>query len=451
MSIDFRDAFCHFANDRREWKHCITPDEKDAQALMWVAMTFGYKGAPLIMARLSSAVGRLIQSLLRPFEGKCQIYMDDLLIILRGPKFHRDLLISMILHVLEIFGVQVAHEKGERGTRVSWIGTTLEIKDLKTLVIGIQEKMIQELQNTMAEWPSKGMLPVKELRKVTGKLSWVAGILPRLKWIVNIFYGTLAAVEREEREGTEASRAGNRGDTRPKVGLVAFKRISMAVEWVMKLLSNFEAKLILERPLTEQPIQLGIVTDASPLGLGGMLIRLQADSERFEILEAFEIRFLKEDAALLNVEHGAPSSQAVVETLAILRAVIKWATAIKGKPILVRSDSTAALGVTAKLGGNVATLNFLAAELALRLEMLDIEKVIVQHLRGRDNKETDWLSRVHDRGEMPDSLRNAKLMRLGPIFRDPNFFRLRPPGAKGGGSMWSQTQFKGPSVAVKLG
>ena len=62
VSIDFRDAFCDFANDRREWKHCITPDEKDAQALMWVAMTFGYKGAPLIMARLSSAVGRLIQS-----------------------------------------------------------------------------------------------------------------------------------------------------------------------------------------------------------------------------------------------------------------------------------------------------------------------------------------------------------------------------------------------------
>ena len=313
VSIDFRDAFCHFANDRREWKQCITPDEKDAQALMWVAMTFGYKGAPLIMARLSSAVGRLIQSLLRPFEGKCQIYMDDLLIILRGPKFHRGLLISMILHVLEIFGVQVAHEKGERGTRVSWIGAALEIKELKTLVIGIQEKMIQELQSTMAEWPNKGMLPVKELRKVTGKLSWVAGILPRLKWIVNIFYGTLTAVEREEKEGTEASRAGNRGDTRPKLGLVAFKRISMAVERVIKLLSNFEAKLILERPLKEQPVQLGIVTDASPLGLGGMLIRLQADSEKFEILEAFEIRFLKEDAALLNVEHGAPSSQAVVD------------------------------------------------------------------------------------------------------------------------------------------
>ena len=120
---------------------------------------------------------------------------------------------------------------------------------------------------------------------------------------------------RKGRKGGNGGIQSRQQRTRPKLGLVAFKRIGMAVEWVMKLLSNFEAKLILERPLKEQPVQLGIVTDASPLGLGGMLIRLQENSEKFEILEAFEIRFLKEDAALLNVEHGAPSSQAVVETL----------------------------------------------------------------------------------------------------------------------------------------
>lgn len=38
-----------------------------------------------------------------------------------------------------------------------------------------------------------------------GKLSWLAGILPRTRWAVSIFYCTLADAEREAVEGVGRS------------------------------------------------------------------------------------------------------------------------------------------------------------------------------------------------------------------------------------------------------
>ena len=63
----------------------------------------------------------------------------------------------------------------------------------------------------------------------------------------------------------------------------------------------------------KKEIQYDLVTDASPKGLGGMLIRISLQGNSFEIIEAFEAQFTEEDAKLLNVSYGEASSQAVVE------------------------------------------------------------------------------------------------------------------------------------------
>ena len=54
--VDLADAFCHFAVASEELCHCVTPDEASEGCLLWVAMLFGYKAAPLIMARLQDSV-----------------------------------------------------------------------------------------------------------------------------------------------------------------------------------------------------------------------------------------------------------------------------------------------------------------------------------------------------------------------------------------------------------
>ena len=58
-----------------------------------------------------------------------------------------------------------------------------------------------------------------------GKLEWVAGIIPRLRWTVSSMYAVLTNVLHQEDK--EVERAKQRtGDKRPKLGLVATKRLA---------------------------------------------------------------------------------------------------------------------------------------------------------------------------------------------------------------------------------
>ena len=84
--LDLKDAFCHFGVHPDELKHCVSPGLECGTALVWVAMLFGFKGAPLVMGRLSAAIGRLLQSLFHPASGQVQVYIDDVALMLRGPK-----------------------------------------------------------------------------------------------------------------------------------------------------------------------------------------------------------------------------------------------------------------------------------------------------------------------------------------------------------------------------
>ena len=237
-------------------------------------------------------------------------------------------------------------------------------------------------------------------------------------------YSVLASVQKDELEGLEEKRAAQRSDPRPKKGLVPYKRLRNAVEWMNKLLQRKDLLLYRHEPYVEPKILYGIVTDASPKGLGGMLIRLRLEGESFEIVEAFEAPFSEQDAQLLKVPYGEAASQGVVETLAVLRAIHKWAPVLTGRALLIRSDSTVALGVASKGGSPTATLNYLAAELSLTLEFFRIRRVVVQHLRGSDNMETDWLSRMHDRGEKPRSLDKVKIFKLTPCYTCSGLFAL---------------------------
>ena len=56
-----------------------------------------------------------------------------------------------------------------------------------------------------------------------------------------------------------------------------------------------------------------------------------------------------------------------------------------------------ALGMMKKLSSPHKSLNFIAAEIALRLEKYRVQRVVLRHLRGSLNIEADWLSRILER------------------------------------------------------
>ena len=422
VMLDLQDAFCHFGVRREELKHCISPGIENGTAILWVAMLFGFKGAPLIMGRLSAAIGRLVQSLFHPAAGQSQVYIDDIALMIRGTAEQRNLQLSKVLYVLAAFGVQIAMHKGERGKRVTWIGTTFELHSHE-VILGTPRKMVLEMQETLAAWTGKGMISTKELRSFVGKLAWVAGIIPRLRWTVTAMYAVLTKALKEE--ATEETRAQKRAlDQRSKVGLVAVKRLGTALPWLKAAFDKPEDLLIRYEALEEKEPTWGIVTDASPRGIGGILIHKV--QEEWHIVEAFEAPMQAHQAAALEIQYMEASGQAVMEGLAVLRALQIWSTRLQQMAVVIRSDSTVALAMTKKLASPTKTLNYIAAEISLLLEKTRIERLVPQHIPGTLNKEADWLSRLGDRGEMPAALVNTKLKRT--VAFSERCMVMAPPG-----------------------
>jgi len=73
--------------------------------VVFTAMLFGFKAAPLIMGRLSSCLARMWQSLLRHRDGALQLYVDDAIILLNGTRAHRDEKLALLLYTAAAMGI----------------------------------------------------------------------------------------------------------------------------------------------------------------------------------------------------------------------------------------------------------------------------------------------------------------------------------------------------------
>ena len=117
------------------------------------------------MGRLSAALARLWQSMITK-DGELQLYMDDPLFALIGPKARRRGALAMLLHTAAAMGIQLAFHKRERGLRICCIGVQLEISTRKALLLlTVPEKVVAELLAKMKEWTGKGMIAFRDLTR----------------------------------------------------------------------------------------------------------------------------------------------------------------------------------------------------------------------------------------------------------------------------------------------
>ena len=66
---DLSDAYCHFGVASRELGQCLAPHPDGQNVILFKAMLFGFKAAPLIMGRLLAAMTRMWQALLVDHQG----------------------------------------------------------------------------------------------------------------------------------------------------------------------------------------------------------------------------------------------------------------------------------------------------------------------------------------------------------------------------------------------
>lgn len=81
----------------------------------------------------------------------------------------------MILYMSAALGFKVSLKKGRRSTQVEWIGVRFSLVQ-DNLILGIPEKFTKEVVAMLRGWEGCGMAPVKELRQLAGKISWMSGV-----------------------------------------------------------------------------------------------------------------------------------------------------------------------------------------------------------------------------------------------------------------------------------
>ena len=425
VSADLSDAYCHLAVHENELGNCVAPSTRPGKYLVFTAMLFGFKGAPLVMGRFAATLARLLQSLIPADEMQSQLYMDDPLWMLQGPRWRRRENLALILYMCGALGVKLQFRKGFRGTDAVWIGVRMELKLAEDVVIlSIPPKMMNEVKAVLESWHNKGMVPLREVRAVTGKLSWICGIIVRARWCVNILYAVIAQTLKDVE--AESERAARRDDTRPKPYMVAVHRVELPRQWFIAMFEKPDKFALRREGLREVPAQFALITDASPRGIGAILADIDRRNRSIIPLEALEIPFTQEYAKWMGIPWDDPAGQGPLEAWAILMAVKKWKHRIKGQSLLIRADSVVALATVTKVAAPSSVLNWIGAELALKAEELNLGKFITQHIPGAWNVEADWLSRPHQRGPMPKRLEGVPLRQFPK--EQIMTSALKPPG-----------------------
>ena len=425
--IDVADAFTILPVAREEHRHSVAPGLDGTGLLVFKALLFGYKTAPLLYSRFGSMLARLLQSIVNSDLAAHQVYLDDSLWFLTGTLDERNKSLSLILYTLLALKVRIALKKGERSAHVQWVGVRFSLPDSETLVLNLPEKFLQDLRDLLQGWESKGMMPTKDLRAAAGKAAWLGSILPRAKWCVAVLYCVLKSVENDELQGKEAARAQHReGDQRPKRGLFAVKRLETARRWMVAFL-----QAALERPSRKihvgqkRTLEVKVMCDASPEGLGAVLV---LDGM---IVSCLSSAVTEEEAKNLQFEKGSSSSQGIVESLAVLVAIKHWSPRLKGYhlQLLVQGDSLVALALTQRLGASSPALNFVGAELSLALEAAGVERIEPLHIPGVLNIAPDYLSRPSkwSAQQLPTELEGIKVEE--PTRRSADFYTLPSPAA----------------------
>ena len=397
--IDVSDAFMSLAVEEKELPHTLAPNIENEDFYMFVALLFGYKTAPLLWSRVAALLSRLIQSAVPGSTGQHQTYLDDAAWVLQGSLAERNDTLAFILYTMAALGFRISLQKGMRSTQITWVGIRFTVTP-DHVIIGLPEKFVTELVEMLEGWHNKGMVAIKELRQAAGRISWMSGILPRTRWVVATFYKVLHERLNDVATGAEAARRSNRQDTRPKDHLFTVKQLEQPRQWLVTYLKAALLKPSRKHKLDiEKYPQATIVTDASPLGLGAILL------VNNRATRALAYKVTETDAHQLGFKDcwKEAGSQGIVETLAVLVAIKTWTKELASCQVelKVQSDSMVALAITQRLSNSTSSLNFLGAEIAVQCEIAGVENLKASHIPGAANVAADWLSRPQKEATNP--------------------------------------------------
>ena len=178
LVVDFSDAFLSLLVNEKERGYTMVTDGQGTW-FTYRGFPFGLVSGPLVWGRVVAYFTRLAQAVYHSAqEARVQTYVDDPLISLVGTRKQRDWAAAVTCLVWVMVGSDHAWKKARFGNRVSWIGAEFAVQNNGVIVSmsDDRDKIRARLEEVLRV---KGM--VAGLEKLAGELSWVAGLIPRIR------------------------------------------------------------------------------------------------------------------------------------------------------------------------------------------------------------------------------------------------------------------------------
>ena len=407
--LDVADAFHNIPIDPSERKYAC--GSFNGKYIVFAVLCMGGKSSPGIWGRFAAAIGRVIASIFAHVPLRCEIYVDDRLLVVGGNVQQRTKHLAMALLALSVLGFPLAWGKGVVGSNVSWIGAQVQQVG-RTVRITIPEDKLRDIMEQAARILSKAVVSKRALRSFCGSVAFVAGMLPELRPFLSMLWKVLSSK--------------SSGSSLPE-GLAHTKQCRIAINWLQALFSQVHGPLQRDFSSEQQVGSEGdyIITDACPWGMAGVRYA------NYTPIAWYATRLTAHDLRRFSASLGDSSHNTTWEALALLIAVRIWN---QGLAVLVRvkSDSLSALRSLVRMSSPSPALNAIARELALD-SVVGLYKVgFAAHVPGISNILADDLSRMWapEPHPFPTELEHVPQDTAPP--RDMHFWKAWTTQSRGG-------------------
>ena len=390
LGTDIADAFHQVPLNSQEWKYTAASLGEDVY--VFKVLVFGSVSAPTVWGRYAAWLGRTTCALIPEDRLRLHIYVDDPVYVTCGTAEQRALALTKALLWATVAGFPLAWQKCDGGASLTWIGAAVSVASGRTAV-SIPEDKIRDMLETCSDMRRKNTVPSRQVRKLAGRGSFVAGLVP----VIAPFLRSLWATGAKHAEGSAGDTPvrtpcaeNGRGRPLPR-HLVFVSQIKRDLSWLTAFLSRQRGTLIREHLWVPPPARhrLRICVDASPWGIGGVLMH-QSEPVAF-----FADALQTQDLRRFQASTGDSAFNTVWEALAILVALRLWRPRLSTSGSFeIRSDSIGALGATLRCSSSAWRLNAVIAEIMLDEAEFSSRIAVLCHIPGISNEWPDALSRL---------------------------------------------------------
>lgn len=394
LVLDFKDAFKQLS---------VAPDEQRFLSGSWSKgwfvyqrLLFGIVCGPLLWGRVAACIMRATQALYPSHACRLACYVDDPFILAFGTDLEQQEIFAVSTLLWAALGFNLAWSKGHLGTEVDWIGAHVALdREAGRVVVSLPAEKRREALEGVQDLLRQGQrVRRKDLRQVTGRIEWIAGMLPQLRPFAQMLWAALAS------DG-----AGRQH--------IWAKQVAIPLKWFREFFSDSSAGLT-RSVRVDPPNTVAVVAfDASPSGGGAVLWVVPATFQVniASLMQVTPFAFMHASwspthCVAAGARRGQCADQARWETYCMVLAVHTWQKVIyatTGRPILI-GDALGIMNAAVRFRSKDPTINIMLMELALVTAPIgaDIEAI---HIWSEVNEWADTLSRLDEQGvEIPEAL-----------------------------------------------